>query len=75
VIAEPNGTAVAVDCRVSHIEDGQMEAASRGWRTRSCKLWAYFSLESRSKSSRTAWINVFLRGSCPLGEAASTDSR
>jgi hypothetical protein len=29
VIAEPNGTAIEIDCRVSHIEGGQMKAASR----------------------------------------------
>ena len=35
----------------------------------------YISRESRLKSSRTAWINAFLRGSCPLGVAANADSR
>jgi hypothetical protein len=31
--------------------------------------------ESRLKSARTALINICLRGSCPLGLAASTDSK
>jgi hypothetical protein len=28
MVTEPNGAAVAVDCRVSHIENGQLRAAS-----------------------------------------------
>lgn len=31
--------------------------------------------DNRVKSSSTAWINIFRRGSCPLGVAASRDSR
>jgi hypothetical protein len=29
MVAEPNRAAVTVDCRVSHIENGQSDAASR----------------------------------------------
>jgi hypothetical protein len=39
------------------------------------KMMCYMSHPSRLKSSSTARINAFLRGSCPPGLPASTDSR
>ena len=63
VFAEPNQALVAVDCRVPHIKNGQMNAASRFELLASIRSshLPYVRRDGRLKASRTTLVNVFRR--------------